>query len=67
MILFLELTSHRRMRFESRLHIEVLPDLSAFVTRFADRRGWDTAMNDRLNAVAGGDAADAGAVEARSR
>ena len=52
MILFLELTSHRRMRFESRLHIEVLPDLSAFVTRFADRRGWDTAMNDRLNAVA---------------
>ena len=52
MILFLELTSHRRMRFESRLHIEVLPDLSALVTRFADRRGWDTAMNDRLNAVA---------------
>ena len=52
MILFLELTSHRRMRFESKLHIEVLPELSAFVTRFADRRGWDTAMKDRLNAVA---------------
>ena len=52
MILFLELTSHRRMRFESKLHIEVLPELSAFVTKFADRRGWDTAMKDRLNAVA---------------
>lgn len=52
MILFMELTSHRRMRFESRLHIEVLPELSAFVTRFAERRGWDTAMTDRLNAVA---------------
>ena len=52
MILFLELTSHRRMRFESKLHIEVLPELSAFVTRFADRRGWDAAMKDRLNAVA---------------
>ena len=52
MILFMELTSHRRMRFESRLHIEVLPELSAFVTKFADRRGWDAAMKDRLNAVA---------------
>ena len=52
MIVFMELTSHRRMRFESRLHIEVLPELSTFVTKFADRRGWDTAMKDRLNAVA---------------
>ncbi len=52
MILFMELTSHRRMRFESRLHIEVLPELSAFITKFADRRGWDAAMKDRLNAVA---------------
>ncbi len=52
MIVFMEVTSHRRMRFESRLHIEVLPELSTFVTKFADRRGWDTAMKDRLNAVA---------------
>ena len=52
MILFLEFTSHRPMRFQSQLHIEALEDLNAFIARFADRRGWDTAMKDRLSAVA---------------
>ncbi len=52
MILFLEFTSHRPVRFQSQLHIEALEDLNAFIARFADRRGWDTAMKDRLSAVA---------------
>ena len=52
MILFLEFTSRRPMRFQSQLHIEALEDLNAFIARFADRRGWDTAMKDRLSAVA---------------
>ena len=52
MILFLEFTSHRPMRFQSQLHIEALEDLNAFIARFADRRGWDTSMKDRLSAVA---------------
>ena len=52
MILFLEFTSHRPMRFQSQLHIEALEDLNAFIAKFADRRGWDTAMKDRLSAVA---------------
>ena len=52
MILYLELTSPRRMRFRSRLHIDALPDLNKFMAEFADRRGWDQAMKDRLSAVA---------------
>ena len=52
MILYLELTSPRRMRFQSRLHIDALPDLNEFVADFADRRGWDQPMKDRLSAVA---------------
>ena len=52
MILFLEFTSHRAMRFQSRLNIDALSDLNEFMTRFAARRGWDTAMTDRLKAVA---------------
>ena len=52
MILYLEFTNPRSMRFQSPLHIDALPDLNAFLARFADRRGWDTAMKDRLNAVA---------------
>ena len=52
MILFLEFTSHRHMRFQSRLHIDALPELNEFIVRFAARRGWDTAMKDRLSAVA---------------
>ena len=52
MILYLEFTNPRRMRFRSKLHIDALPDLNEFFDRFADRRGWGTAMKERLNAVA---------------
>ena len=52
MILFLEFTSHRSMRFQSELHIDALSDLNAFIAKFAARRGWGDAMRDRLGAVA---------------
>ena len=52
MILYLELTNPRRMRFRSRLHIDALPELNEFIAKFASRRGWSTAMKDRLSAVA---------------
>ena len=52
MILYLEFTNPRRMRFQSRLHIDALPDLNAFIAIFAESRGWDSAMKDRLGAVA---------------
>ena len=52
MVLYLEFTNQRSMRFQSRLHIDALPDLNEFVARFADRRGWDDAMKARLSAVA---------------
>ena len=52
MILYIEFTNPRRMRFQSPLHIDALPKLNAFIVKFADRRGWDTAMKDRLTAVA---------------
>ena len=51
MILYLEFSNPRRMRFQSRLHIDALPDLNEFIIKFASRRGWDTAMKDRLSAV----------------
>ncbi len=52
MILFLEVTKPRSMRFQSRLDISALPELNAFVEKFAARRDWDQAMKDRLGAVA---------------
>ena len=52
MILYLEFTNPRGMRFHSRLHIDALPDLNNFPEKFARRRGWDTAMRERLSAVA---------------
>ena len=52
MILYLELTKPRGMRFQSRLHIDSLPDLNDFMTQFAARRQWNDAMKDRLSAVA---------------
>ena len=52
MILYLELTSPRRMRFQSKLHIDSLPELNEFIAKFAASRGWDTAMKDKLSAVA---------------
>ena len=52
MILYLEFTNPRRMRFQSKLDIEVLPELNEFLERFASRRGWDAPMKERLTAVA---------------
>ena len=52
MVLYLELTNPRRMRFQSRLHIDALPDLNEFMARFASRRGWNDSMKERLSAVA---------------
>ncbi len=52
MILYLEFTNPRRMRFQSPLHVDALPTLNVFIDRFADRRGWDAPMKDRLRAVA---------------
>ncbi|MCY3611013.1 MAG: hypothetical protein OXH51_05705 [Gemmatimonadetes bacterium] len=52
MILYLELTNPRRMRFQSQLNVDALPDLNEFITRFARRRNWDSAMQERLTAVA---------------
>ena len=52
MILYLEWTNPRQMRFQSKLHIDALPELTEFVNRFADRRGWNDAMKARLEAVA---------------
>ena len=52
MILYLELTNPRRMRFQSRLHIDALPELNEFIARLANRCGWDAAMQERLSAFA---------------
>ena len=52
MILYLEFTSPRHMRFKSRLDIETLPELNEFIASFANSRGWDDAMKARLSAVA---------------
>ena len=52
MILYLEFTNPRRMRFQSRLDAESLPELNEFIAKFADSRGWNSQMKDRLSAVA---------------
>ena len=52
MILHLELTNPRRMRFQSRLNVASLPELNEFIGKFAAKRRWDTSMKDRLSAVA---------------
>ena len=52
MIIFLELTSYRRMRFQAKLHIDSLPELTQFIERFSNSRRWNEAMRDRLSAVA---------------
>ena len=52
LILYLEFTNPRPMRFQSRLHIDSMPDLNDFIARFAARRGWSEAMKERLSAVA---------------
>ena len=52
MILYLELTNPRRMRFQSKLHSDSLPELNEFIAKFADSRGWGDEMKDKLSAVA---------------
>ena len=52
MVLYIELTNPRSMRFRSELHSNSLPELLAFITKFAESRHWDEAMKDRLTAVA---------------
>ena len=52
MILYLELTNPRRMRFRSKLDIDSLPELNEFIAKFASNRRWNDAMRDRLMAVA---------------
>ena len=52
MILYLEFTNPRRMRFQSPLDINALPELNEFISKFANRRGWDASMKERLSAVA---------------
>ena len=51
MILYLEFTHPRRMRFESKLDIDALPELNEFLERFTESRGWDDAMRNRISAV----------------
>ena len=50
--LFMELTNPRRGRFRSRLDIEALPELNAFIERFSNDKGWDPDMTHRLSLVA---------------
>ena len=52
MILYLELTNPRRMRFRSKLDIDSLPELNEFIAKFASSRRWNDAMRDKLMAVA---------------
>ena len=52
MVIYLEMTSPKRMRFQAPLHIDSLPDLNEFMARFASNRRWNDAMKDRLSAVA---------------
>ena len=52
MILYLEFTSPRRMRFQSKLDIDALPQLNDFMAKFAASRKWDDVMQNRLSAVA---------------
>ena len=52
MILYLEFTNPRRMRFQSRLDVDSLPELNEFIAKFADSRGWNSSMKERLSAVA---------------
>ena len=51
MVLYLEFTSPRRMRFQAPLHVDSLPELNDFMARFAASRGWDEPMKERLTAV----------------
>ena len=40
------------MRFQAKLHIDSLPELTQFIERFCKSRRWNDAMRERLSAVA---------------
>ena len=46
--LFMELTAPRRQRIETALTVEALPEIVAFLEKFASRRGWNDEMTNRL-------------------
>ncbi len=48
MILFMELTGPRRHRVRIPLEMDALPDIDAFLRRFASGSGWNAASTDRL-------------------
>lgn len=52
MTLFMELTKPRRSRTEVALDVLVLPKVETFLQEFASSHSWDSAMGDRLYAVA---------------
>ena len=52
MTIFVELTEPRRSRIETAFDISALPKIRDFLGAFASRNGWDTAMSNRLDAVA---------------
>ncbi len=51
MTLFIELTSPRHTRLETRLDISALPKIDAFLLRLASRIGWNDASAQRLRAA----------------
>ena len=51
MTFFVELTKPRRSRMEEAFDLSVLPKIRDFLSAFAIRSGWDTAMATRLDAV----------------
>ena len=51
MTLFMELTVPRRSRIEAEFGLSALPKIREFLSEFASRSGWDTAMANRLDAV----------------
>ena len=51
MTIFVELTKPRRRRLEVEFDPSTLQEIREFVAAFASRRGWDSAMADRLDAV----------------
>ena len=59
MILYLELTSPKRMRFTSRLDIEALADLYEFIARFAASQGLEYCDEGQAERSRRGDPPDA--------
>ena len=52
MTLFLRLTAPRPSRIETEFALSELPKIREFLGAFVSRSGWDTAMANRLDAVA---------------